>query len=82
MLRQIETKHFFYTVTFLSVLSSCHHEDLVEEGRQCFNLMLANGLRPELDQNSCNVNLLNPTGLLEEALGFVEKIHILANAVI
>ncbi|MQL89030.1 hypothetical protein Taro_021600, partial [Colocasia esculenta] len=83
LLRQMETENFVPdAVTYVGVLSSCRHAGLVEQGRQCFNSMLAYGLQPEQDHYSCIVDLLGRAGLLEEALDFIVKMPIPANAVI
>uniref|UniRef100_A0A1D1Z231 Pentatricopeptide repeat-containing protein At2g37320 n=1 Tax=Anthurium amnicola TaxID=1678845 RepID=A0A1D1Z231_9ARAE len=83
LLRQMETENIAPdAVTFLGVLSSCRHAGLVEQGRQCFNSMLTYGLKPEVDHYSCIVDLLGRAGLLEEALDFIGKMPMHANAVI
>lgn len=70
------------SITFLGALSSCRHAGLVDKGRQCFNSMLHYGIKPGLDHYSCIVDLLGRAGLLEEAVGFIEKMPLSPNAVI
>ncbi|KAL5545621.1 hypothetical protein UlMin_005308 [Ulmus minor] len=69
-------------ITFLGVLSSCRHAGLVKQGWFYFNLMIEQGVEPELDHYSCVVDLLGRAGLLEEARDVVLKMPIPPNAVI
>ncbi|XP_026454315.1 pentatricopeptide repeat-containing protein At2g37320-like isoform X1 [Papaver somniferum] len=69
-------------ITFLGILSSCRHGGLVEISRHCFNLMLENGVKPDLDHYSCMVDSLGRAGLLEEAKVFIEEMPVTPNAVI
>ncbi|KAJ8642185.1 hypothetical protein MRB53_018879 [Persea americana] len=69
-------------ITFLSVLSSCRHVGLIEQGRLCFDSMLEYGVEPELDHYSCMVDLLGRAGLLEEAYEFIQKMPIHPNSII
>ncbi|RZC64006.1 hypothetical protein C5167_025733 [Papaver somniferum] len=70
------------SITFLGILSSCRHGGLVEISRHCFNLMLENGVKPDLDHYSCMVDSLGRAGLLEEAKVLIEEMPVTPNAVI
>ncbi|KAF6146567.1 hypothetical protein GIB67_008853 [Kingdonia uniflora] len=69
-------------ITFLGILSSCHHAGLVKEGVVCFTLMFQHGVQPAMDHYSCIVDLLGRCGLLDEALELIQKMPISPNAVI
>ncbi|KAK8950445.1 Pentatricopeptide repeat-containing protein [Platanthera guangdongensis] len=69
-------------ISFLGVLSSCRHAVLVEEGWNCFYLMIEHGIEPGLDHYSCIVDLLGRAGLLEEALDFIGKMSVPPSGVI
>ncbi|XP_057433791.1 pentatricopeptide repeat-containing protein At5g66500, mitochondrial [Lotus japonicus] len=55
------------SVTFLAVLSACDHSGLVEEGRECFNLMREKyGLEPDPEHYACFIDILGRAGNIEE----------------
>uniref|UniRef100_A0A7N0ZWC8 Pentatricopeptide repeat-containing protein n=1 Tax=Kalanchoe fedtschenkoi TaxID=63787 RepID=A0A7N0ZWC8_KALFE len=68
--------------TFLSILSSCRHAGLVEQGKAFFGRMLEHDVEPELDHYACIIDLFGRAGLLEEASLLVENMPIAPNAVI
>ncbi|KAL9683844.1 hypothetical protein QQ045_021271 [Rhodiola kirilowii] len=68
--------------TFLSILSSCRHAGLVEQGRDYFSKMLEHNVEPELDHYACIIDLLGRAGLLKEASRVVENMPIAPNAVV
>lgn len=58
---------------FVSVLSTCSHCCLLEEGWKWFNSMEERfSIRPKLAHYSCMVDLLGRQGEVEKALGFIE----------
>ncbi|XP_072978810.1 pentatricopeptide repeat-containing protein At1g11290, chloroplastic-like [Typha angustifolia] len=64
-------------VLFLSLLSTCSHCGLVNEGWQWFYSMEDKfGISPTLPHYTCMVNLLGRQGRLDEALGFVKSMPI------
>ncbi|RYR40071.1 hypothetical protein Ahy_A09g045738 [Arachis hypogaea] len=69
-------------VTYLGILSSCWHADLVKEGQDYLNSMIEHGMEPEMDHYSCIVDLLGQAGLLLEACDFIRNMPICPNAVI
>ncbi|KAF9602996.1 hypothetical protein IFM89_033294 [Coptis chinensis] len=63
-------------VTFVSVLTSCSHCGLVEEGMKYFKMMTDKyGIVPRSDHYACVVDLLGRAGQLTEALSLLEKIE-------
>ncbi|XP_020587525.1 pentatricopeptide repeat-containing protein At4g33990-like [Phalaenopsis equestris] len=61
-------------VTFVSLLSACSHGGLVQEGRECFQLMkLRYGIEPMVKHYACMVDLLGRAGFLNEAYKLIEK---------
>ncbi|XP_031255115.1 pentatricopeptide repeat-containing protein At5g66500, mitochondrial-like [Pistacia vera] len=55
------------SVTFLVVLSACAHSGLVEQGRECFNLMREKyGLNPGPEHYVCFIDTLGRAGQIEE----------------
>ncbi|KAF9616713.1 hypothetical protein IFM89_031989 [Coptis chinensis] len=63
-------------VTFIGVLSACAHRGLVSEGRSYWSIMIEFGIEPLMEHYGCMVDLLCRAGLVEEAYGFVETMHI------
>ncbi|VFQ71346.1 unnamed protein product [Cuscuta campestris] len=61
-------------VTFLAVVSACSHAGLVDEGCHYFNLMVnSHGLKPEIEDYSCLLDLLGRSGRLKEAYGILQR---------
>ncbi|CAL5333064.1 unnamed protein product [Camellia sinensis] len=70
-------------VIFIAVLSACTHGGLVEEGKSVFDQMVYEfGIKPRIEHYGCMVDLLGRAGRLEEAVRFVESMHVEPNAVI
>ncbi|EXB90556.1 hypothetical protein L484_001710 [Morus notabilis] len=70
-------------VIFIAVLSACMHGGLVEDGKRIFFRMVHKfGIEPRIEHYGCMVDLLGRSGKLEEAVGFVESMHLEPNAVI
>ncbi|XP_027172553.1 pentatricopeptide repeat-containing protein At1g53600, mitochondrial [Coffea eugenioides] len=61
-------------ITFLGVLSACTHVGLVEEGRNYFRLMKSlYKIEPGPDHYACMVDLLGRSGLLDDAVTFINS---------
>lgn len=61
-------------VTFTNLLCACSHAGLVDEGRLYFRQMLSvYGVAPLSSHYGCMVDILGRAGLLEEAVGLIEK---------
>lgn len=70
-------------VIFIAVLSSCTHGGLVEDGKRIFSLMVEKfGIEPRIEHYGCMVDLLGRAGEFEEAVRFIESMHLKPNAVI
>ncbi|PSS00094.1 Pentatricopeptide repeat-containing protein [Actinidia chinensis var. chinensis] len=70
-------------VIFIAVLSACTHGGMVEEGKRVFAKMVFEfSIKPRIEHYGCMVDLLGRAGKLEEAIRFVESMHIEPNAVI
>ena len=70
-------------VTFVGVLSACHHVGLVNEGLSYFNSMSKEpGLVPKPEHYVCVVDLLGRAGLLHRAREFIEEMPIEPDAMI
>jgi pentatricopeptide repeat protein len=70
-------------VTYIAVLSACSHAGLVKEGRDHFRLMQKDhGLVPRMEHYACVVDLLGRSGLVEEALDFINKMPCKADALV
>lgn len=62
------------SVTFVSVLSSCSHSCLVEEGYKLFHSMVEDyGITPQAIHYGCMVDLLGRSGFLDDALNLVHS---------
>lgn len=65
------------SVTFLSLLSSCSHSGLVNEGCQIFSYMTEIfGIKAELNHYTCMVDLLARAGLIAEALDLIHSMDV------
>lgn len=61
-------------VIFLSVLSSCSHNGLVEQGLNIYESMTKDfGIEPNLEHHACVVDLLCRAGRVEEAYNVYKK---------
>jgi len=67
-------------ITFISLLISCSHSGLVDEGKYWFNAMIQEfHIAPRVDHYICMVDLLGRAGLLDEAKTFIEKMPFTPN---
>lgn len=70
-------------VIFIAVLSACTHGGLVEEGKRVFNQMVTDfKIEPRIEHYGCMVDLFGRAGKLEEAVSFIERMHLEPNVVI
>ncbi|XP_058083708.1 pentatricopeptide repeat-containing protein At1g08070, chloroplastic-like [Magnolia sinica] len=70
-------------VTFVGVLCACSHGGLVQPAREYFDSMqMVYGIEPQIEHYGCMVDTLGRAGLLEDALSFVESMHVKPNAVL
>lgn len=70
-------------VTFTSLLSSCCHGGLVEEGLQLFCMMKSKfGVTPHMQHYGCIVDLLSRSGQLKEAYEFIVAMPVEPDAVL
>ncbi|KAL1555691.1 pentatricopeptide repeat-containing protein [Salvia divinorum] len=69
-------------VTFLSLLYSCSHSGLKEEGIELFNQMIKKyRLEPGVKHYTCVVDLLSRAGCLEEAERFIRSMPVRPDAI-
>lgn len=69
-------------VTFLSLLYSCSHSGLKDEGLEFFDLMVKErGLKPQVKHYTCVVDLLGRAGCLDEAEGFIRSMPVEPDAI-
>ncbi|XP_057434115.1 pentatricopeptide repeat-containing protein At4g04370 [Lotus japonicus] len=62
-------------VIFLSVLSSCSHNGLIEQGLSIYESMARDfGIAPNLEHHACVVDLLCRAGRVEEAYNLYKKV--------
>ncbi|ONK71523.1 uncharacterized protein A4U43_C04F9520 [Asparagus officinalis] len=67
-------------VTFTSLLYSCSHAGLIDEGLNLFQRMVKDhSLRPHNEHYACVVDLLGRAGKLEEAYGVIRSMPFEAN---
>ncbi|XP_025808351.1 pentatricopeptide repeat-containing protein At3g49170, chloroplastic [Panicum hallii] len=70
-------------VTYIAVLSACSHAGLVKEGKEHFRMMQKDhGLIPRMEHYACMVDLLGRSGLVEEALNFINEMPCKADALV
>lgn len=61
-------------VIFLSVLSSCSHNGLIDQGLNIYQSMSKDfGIAPNLEHHACVVDLLSRAGRVEEAYNLYQK---------
>lgn len=60
--------------TFLSILCSCSHSGMLEEGRKLFRYMQEfSSISPELEHYACYIDLLARVGCIEEAMAVISS---------
>ncbi|KAL5727039.1 hypothetical protein ACHQM5_000275 [Ranunculus cassubicifolius] len=70
-------------VTYISVLSACSHVGLFTEGWEHFNSMQkVHNIIPRMEHYACMVDLLGRSGLLKEALEFIDSMPCKADALV
>ncbi|KAL1202381.1 Pentatricopeptide repeat-containing protein [Cardamine amara subsp. amara] len=70
-------------VTFVGVLCACTHMGLVEDGLAYFNSMFTDfSITPQIEHCGCVVDLLSRAGLFTQAVEFIKKMPVKADAVI
>ncbi|KAL3510777.1 hypothetical protein ACH5RR_030178 [Cinchona calisaya] len=70
-------------VTYIGILCACSHMGLVDDGFVYFQSMVDEHLIvPQIEHYGCIVDLLGRAGLLEQAVDFVDKMPLKADAVI
>jgi pentatricopeptide repeat protein len=63
-------------ITFVGVLSACSHAGLVDQGRYYYNLMKSKCcLQPTSEHFTCVVDLLGRSGLIDEAMNFLDQMR-------
>ncbi|XP_055832882.1 pentatricopeptide repeat-containing protein At2g40720 [Solanum dulcamara] len=64
-------------VTFLSLISSCNHAGLLDEGLKLFHLMeLEYGIKPQMEHYINVVDLLGRAGRLIDAYNFIQNLDV------
>lgn len=64
-------------ITFVSVLGSCSHAGLVQEGKRLFaSMSREHGITPRAEHYACMVDLLGRAGQLDEAASIVQGMRI------
>ncbi|XP_020590615.1 pentatricopeptide repeat-containing protein At2g13600-like [Phalaenopsis equestris] len=72
--RMVEAGEKPTSVTFVSVLSSCSHSGLVEEGYRLFHSMVEDyGIEPQVVHYGCMVDLFGRSGFVDAALNLVQS---------
>ncbi|CAA3015942.1 pentatricopeptide repeat-containing At3g05240 [Olea europaea subsp. europaea] len=61
-------------ITYMSILSSCSHAGLVEQGKTIFSSMIQEGILPGNEHCACMVDLLGRTGNLNEAYELIQNL--------
>ncbi|KAL2522813.1 Pentatricopeptide repeat-containing protein [Forsythia ovata] len=61
-------------ITYTSILSSCSHAGLVEQGKMIFSSMIQDGIFPGNEHYACIVDLLGRTGHLNEAYELIQNL--------
>lgn len=70
-------------VIFIAVLSACTHGGLLDEGKRVFDQMVCEfDIKPRIEHYGSMVDLLGRAGKMEEAVRFIESMHLQPNAVI
>ncbi|PIA49029.1 hypothetical protein AQUCO_01300111v1 [Aquilegia coerulea] len=70
-------------VTYVAVLSACSHVGMVAEGWEHFNSMhKVHNIVPRMEHYACMVDLLGRSGLLKEALDFINSMPFKADSLV
>ena len=70
-------------VTYIAVLSACSHVGLIDEAWKHFTSMRDNyGIVPRMEHYACMVDLLGRSGLLSEAIEFINAMPFDADALV
>ncbi|KAK7405443.1 hypothetical protein VNO78_06741 [Psophocarpus tetragonolobus] len=70
-------------VTYIAVLSACSHVGLIDEAWKHFNSMHYNhGIVPRMEHYACMVDLLGRSGMLSEAIEFINSMPFDADALV
>ncbi|CAJ2655413.1 unnamed protein product [Trifolium pratense] len=70
-------------VTYIAVLSACSHVGLIDEAWKHFTSMRGNyGIVPMMEHYACMVDLLGRSGLLSEAIEFINSMPFDADALV
>lgn len=70
-------------VVYVSLLSSCSHANLIDEGFRLFHRMKTeHKIEPTMQHYGCMVDLMGRAGMISEALEFIENMPIKPNDVI
>lgn len=70
-------------VIYVSVLTACSRDGLVDEGLQFWNRMkFEHGIEPTIQHYCCTVDLVGRAGMLDEALEFIRSMPIQPNDVV
>ncbi|KAJ4818425.1 Pentatricopeptide repeat-containing protein [Rhynchospora pubera] len=69
--------------TYTAVLTACSHAGLVNRGKEHFNSMQrVHRILPRMEHYACMVDLLGRSGLLDEAMNFINSMPIKADALV
>ncbi|KAJ9679775.1 hypothetical protein PVL29_021630 [Vitis rotundifolia] len=70
-------------ITYVAVLSACSHAGMISEGQKHFNSMYKeHGIVPRMEHYACMVDLLGRSGLLVEAIEFINSMPLMADALV
>ncbi|MBA0718895.1 hypothetical protein Golax_006614 [Gossypium laxum] len=70
-------------ITYIAVLSACSHAGLVSEGWEIFKSMhKEHEIAPRMEHYACMVDLLGRSGLLREAIEFINKMPCTPDALV
>ncbi|KAK4792972.1 hypothetical protein SAY86_023407 [Trapa natans] len=68
------------SIAFVSVLSACSHSGLLDEGQNCFKLMVEEyKIKPRLEHYACMVDLFGRAGRLDKAYEFIKNMPVEPN---
>ncbi|XP_019051813.1 PREDICTED: pentatricopeptide repeat-containing protein At3g53360, mitochondrial-like [Nelumbo nucifera] len=64
------------SITFVSLLSSCSHSGMINEGCHYFDLMVSKyGIQPSLEHLTCIIDMFGRAGRLQEAYQLIKNGH-------